>query len=273
MKNQWLNFVLLLTNRIYDRKQSIIGQAGLGAVYNIFTLISLEIILGIISLPLYLGTKPAGVTAFFKEKGTYEKVIFDYNLRRILTLTGVGIISLIWAIKLSLILVVPRAYGPLELYSVTNLRPADIFSKDLVAAETGLQTARVILSIPKPELTEVRKLKGNDYIFSGKGQPHSTVVLLLSDLQTAIYTTDTDKNGDWQITQFEKNFRLNEGNHSIVVFTYDKKLAVRSETAPEQYFKVTTTWMDNLVKNVDVLANWSVVLILLVGVFVTFLTI
>jgi len=273
MKNQWLNLVLLLTNRIYERKQLIIGQTGLGAVYNIFILIVLEIVLGIISLPLYLGTKSAGVTAFFAEKGTYEKVTFDYNLRRILTLTGVGIIAAIWAVKLALILALPKAYGPLQLYAVTNFRPADILSQELVAAETGLQTARVLGTMPRPELLGVNKAKGGNYDFYGKGQPNTTVVLLLSDQQTAIYTADADKNGDWTITQSQANFKLNEGNHSVLVFSYDKKLGVRSETAPEQFFKVTTTWMDTLVKNVDVLANWSVVIILILGVFITFLTI
>lgn len=273
MKNQWLNLVLVLTNRIYVRKQQVVGQTGLTAAYNIIVLIAFEIILGVISLPLYLGTRPAGVTAFFAEKGTYEKIAFDYNLRRILTLTGVGIIAAIWTLKLLLILLLPRVYGPLQLYSVTDFRPADILSKELVAAETGLQTARMILSIPRPELTGVDKISGGDYVFYGKGQPNSTVVLLLSDQQTAIYTANTDNNGDWKITQLKKNFKLNEGNHSVLVFTYDNKLGVRSDTAPEQYFKVTTSWADSLVKNVDVLANWSVVLILLVGVFVTFLTI
>ena len=68
MKNKWLNLVLLLTNKIYTKKQLIIGQAGLGAVYNIFVLILLEIFLGIISLPLYLGLKSAAVVAFLKKR-------------------------------------------------------------------------------------------------------------------------------------------------------------------------------------------------------------
>ena len=93
MKNQWLNLVLHLTNRIYNKKQLVIGQAGLVVIYNILLLIILEIVLGIISLPLYLSLQTKGVIAFLSEKGTYAKVSFDYNLRRILTLTGVGIFA------------------------------------------------------------------------------------------------------------------------------------------------------------------------------------
>lgn len=273
MKTQWLNVVLLLTNRIYQRKQRIVGQAGLGAVYNIFILIVLEIALGIISLPLYLGLRSSGVTAFFAEKGTYEKVSFDYNLRRVLTLSGVGIIAAIWAVKLALILFVPKVYGPLQLYSVSDFRPADVLSQDLVATETGMQTARVIPSLPVPKLEKIEKIQGGDYEFFGKGQAGATIILMLSGEQTAVYTAEVDKSGNWQLAHAQNSFKLSEGNHAVVIFSYDKKLGVRSNATPEQYFKVTTTWWDVLVRNVDVLANWSIVIIILLGVFLTFLTI
>jgi len=273
MKNQWLNLVLLLTNRIFNKKQQIVGQTGLGAAYNILNLIFLEIFLGFISLPLYVGMKSSGVVAFFADKGAYAKVNFDYNLRRVITLTGVGIITAIWVTKLILIISLPAVYGPIKLYSVTDFRPADILSKDLVAAEVGLQTARVLNTIPRPELTTVQKTKGGNYSFFGTGQPNTAVVLLLSDKQTVVYTGEADKDGKWQIDHQQNNFRLSEGNHSILVFSYNKDMGVRSDTAPEQFFKVTTSWWDSLVKNVDVLANWSAVIIILLGIFLTFLTI
>ena len=184
-----------------------------------------------------------------------------------------GIVTAIWVAKLLLIVTVPAVYGPVKLFSVTNFRPADILSKDLVATEVGLQTARVVSAIPRPTLSEVRKTSGGNYSFFGKGQPDTTVVLLLSDKQTAVYTGTVDKNSNWQIDYQQTNFRLSEGNHSVLVFGYNKDLGVRSETAPEQFFKVTTSWWDSLVKNVDVLANWSAVIIILLGVFLTFLTI
>jgi len=273
MKNQWLNLILSLTNRIYSRKQAIIGQAGLGVIYNIFLLIVSEITLAVVSLPLYLSLKSKGVTAYLSEKGTYAKVSFDYNLRRVLTLTGVGIFALIWAIKLILIIALPSVYGPMQLYSVSNFNQADILAKDLVADEIGIQTARVIETMRRPELTKVAKLKGGNYDFFGKGNPGSAVVLLLSDKQTAVYSAEVDDSGNWKINHSQTGFRLSEGNHSVIIFSYDKKLGVRSEAAPEQFFKVTTTAWDLLAKNVDILANWSAVIILSLGVFLTLLTI
>lgn len=273
MKNQWLNLILLLTSYIYKKKQSIAGQAGAGVIFNILLLIFLEIILGIISLPLYFGLKSNEVTAFMSEKGAYTKVSFDYTLRRVLTLTGVGIFALIWVIKLVLIIALPSVYGPMQLYSVSNLDQVDVLSQNLIASEIGIQTARVIDTMPEPKLIGVNKLKSGGYDFFGKGEPNSTIVLLLSDQQTAVYSGDVDANGNWKISHSQAAFRLSEGNHSIIIFSYDQKLDARSGAAPEQFFKVTTTWWDSLVKNVDILANWSVVIIILLGVFLTLLTV
>ncbi len=275
MRYAWLNLVLRLTNRIYQMKQSVIGQEGLSAVGNVFVLIFLETILAVVSLPLYLNLKSKSVTAFLEEEGGYAKIIVDFNLRRILTLSGVGIVLAIWLVKLSLILLVPTIFGELQLYTVSDLRPPDLLSVDtnLINTETEIQTAKITASLVIPELTEVKKNKGQDYIFYGVGQPDSTVVLLLSDLQTAVYTEQVDANGNWEIDHTQSNFSLNEGNHSVLTFTFDRDAATRSEFSDEQYFKVKTTFLDQLVKNVDTLANWSVVAVIIVGIFLTILTI
>lgn len=275
MRYAWLNLVLRLTNRIYQLKQGVVRQEGLSAVGNVFVLIFLESLLAIVSLPLYLNLKTESVTAFLEEKGSYAKINVDYNLRRILTLSGVGIVLAIWLLKLSLILLVPTVFGELQLYTVSDLRPPDLLSVDtnLINTETGIQTAQVTASLVIPELTEVKKSKGQDYVFYGIGQPNSTVVLLLSDLQTAVYTEQVDANGNWEIDHAQDNFTLNEGNHSVLTFTFDREAATRSEFSDEQYFKVKTTFIDQLVKNVDVLANWSVIVVIIVGIFLTILTI
>ncbi len=218
MKNKWLNIVLRLTNNIYGRKQVVIGQSGLKAVAGIIGLIIMEILLSLISLPLYLALSPKKVMAYFAERGSYAKVNFDYSLRRILTITGVGAVALVWAFKLALIVLFPAIHGPLQLYSVSGLQPADILGNNIITAETGIQTARIVSSTPKPRLTEVRKVKGGNYSFFGQGQPYSTVVLLLTDVSTAVYTAEVGKDGLWQVDHNQANFKLSEGNHSVVIF-------------------------------------------------------
>jgi len=273
MKTKWLDFVLRLTNRIYTRKQRVLSEEGFKTVANIIVLVGLEIFLALVSLPLYLTTKSGGVIAYLEEKGGYAKVSFDYNLRRILTLTGVGVFLIIWLLKLLLIVLAPHLFGPMRLYQVSDLRPADLLSKELVQTETGIQTARVSSALPIPSLDGVNKVKGGDYEFYGKAVPNSTVVLLLSDKQTVIYTEKTTSEGVWKIIHPQTNFKLNSGNHSIIVFGYDESKGIRSEVGPTQYFKVQINWLESLSQQLDVLANWSVVLIIILGIFLTFLTI
>ena len=92
MKERWLTLVLRLTNLIYQRKQSGIGKQGIESVGNVVVLMFWEVALLIISLPLYLSTSATKVVGFLDSKGGYAKIAVDYKLRRILTLTGVGVI-------------------------------------------------------------------------------------------------------------------------------------------------------------------------------------
>ncbi|MBT3538882.1 hypothetical protein HOF40_03670 [Candidatus Parcubacteria bacterium] len=272
LKARWLNFVLSLTNKIYERKQLILKGVGLGVVTNMGILISQEIFLGFISFPLYLGLRSAKVTAYFEEKGGYSKISFDYNLRRILTLTGAGVIFIIWMIKLLLIIFTPTVFGPLQLYKVSDLRPVDIMESDIVISDTQVQTARVVDKMVVPELTKVDKLRSGNYRFYGTGQVETTVVVFISDIQTVILTGEIDKNGEWEVEFSREDFKLSEGNHQVIAFSFDEKQEIRSNSSPKQYFKARTTFVDKLIKNTDVFINSSIIVVIAVGVLLTVLT-
>lgn len=272
MKESWLNLILKLTNRIFVRKQELLQQTGVKIIGVVGTLVFFEIVLAIVSLPLYITLRPAHVTAYFGKHGGYAKVTFDYNLRRILTLTGVSILLLVWILKLLLIVLFPVVYGPLTLYTVSDLRPVSVIDQALIGTETGIQTARLDPTLQKPELQAVHKDSAQDYSFSGVGPAGNTVVLLLSGQQTAVYTTVIDAAGSWAIKQSHDTFSLADGNQSVLVYTYNQALSTRSDLAPEQYFKVTTTWYEQLLINIDLYINWALVIILIIGLFLTILT-
>lgn len=84
--------VLRLTNLIYQRKQSGIGKQGIESVINVALLMFWELALVVVSLPLYLTTSTTKVVGFLESKGGYAKIAVDYRLRRVLTLTGVGVV-------------------------------------------------------------------------------------------------------------------------------------------------------------------------------------
>jgi len=242
---------------------------------NIISLIVLEMVLAIISLPLYLSVGSKSVTAFFAEKGTYAKVAFDYKLRRILTLTGAVVIALVWVLKALLIIFIPSVFGPLPLYTVSNVSAPDISTEQFQTqlSEAGIQNAQIAQGIAKPEIQSVQKISGKNFTFTGTGDPNSMIVLFLADQQTAIYTGATDKNGHWKIEHAQNQFALREGNHSLSAFSYNKTAGTRSNFSDPQYFKIRTTWADLFARNIDVLANWSVVSLVFIGALLVFLTI
>lgn len=273
LKERWLNLILKLTNLVYQRRESASGMRGWKNIKNIFVLVWLKTVLFVVSLPLYFTISSGKVAAYFAEKGGYAKISVDYNLRRILTVTGVGIIALFLAVKLVLILFFPLVYGPQQLYSVSGLKPAEILNQSLLTTEIGIQTARIVSTTPRPDLSGIIKKSGGDYTFLGTGQPNSTVVLLLSDISSPIYTAEVDKMGEWQIDHKQSSFKLSEGAHQITIFSYDSQLGTRSEAAPAQSFKVVSPWFDSLVKNIDVLTSSFVIVVILFGTFLIFLTI
>lgn len=273
MKTKWLDLVLRLTNRIYATKSHILAQSGFVAIGNILVLVVLEALLAVISLPLYVGLNSRKVVAFMQEKGGYSRMTFDYNFRRILTLTGLSVILVVWIIKLLFIVLLPSVYDPMSLYSVSELRPVEVLTSEVIEDETGIQVARIDETLRVPELKGVEKNGGDGFVFSGVGDPFSTVVLFLSDRQTAVYSTTVDSSGNWEIEHLQDNFKLREGNHSILVFAYNKELGTKSNVSPEQYFKVTTHWIDNVAQNIDLIMNWLIILIIAFGIFLIVLTV
>lgn len=273
MNLKWLNLVLLITNRIYEKKQLVIKGADFKVIGNVLSLIFFELLLAIVSLPLYFGTKTSGVVAFFQEKGGYEKISTDYKLRRVLTMSSVGVMLIIWLIKFLFIVFTPVVYGPMELYSVTSLSPVAVNDYELIAKDTGMQTAKVVSGFVIPKITKVERLKGDKYEISGEGKPGETISLFLVDQRTLLYSDVVGADGLWKLEHMQSDFRLKEGVHPIFVCHYDKDLGIRSEFSSQNFFRIKTSFLEKVSNNIDVIANWSVAGLIALGIFLTFLTI
>lgn len=272
MKIKWLNLILSLTNKIYSKKKSVIEKVGLGAAGTILDLILLEILLAVVSLPLYFGTKTSGVIAFFREKGGYEKISSDYRLRRVITLSGVTILFVIWLVKYALIILTPAVYGPMQLYSISELDPVEVNRRELVIQDTGMQTARVVETLAIPTINRIDKKNSGEYIFSGTGIPGNTAVLFMVGQKTLMYSDIVGADGKWQLSHLQKDFKLQDGIQSVFALHYDKQASARSKTSSEQYFRVKTSFLEAVSRNIDSVANFTVVFFIAIGIFLTFLT-
>jgi len=273
MKERWLTLVLRLTNLIYQHKKSEVGKQGISSVGNVIVLMFWEVVLLIVSLPLYVTTSTKKVVGFLESKGGYAKIAVDYKLRRVLTLTGVGVVFIIWVIKLMLLMLTPQFYGPLRLYSVTESGPTVLNEQVLEIKDTNMQTARVDNSLVLPVITGVEKVIGSRYRFTGSGKEGGQVVLFLTGNQNIMYTEKIGLDGKWMIEHMQNDLKLTNGIHSVFAFHYDKDRGVRSKTTAENYFRISSSFFEKLSSNVDNLTNWSVVLLIILGILLTLLTI
>lgn len=273
MKEGWLNLILRLTNLIYRKRESELGRQGIKSVINIFNLVWLEIILMIISLPLYLTISSVKATAYLVEKGGYAKIAVDYNLRRILTLTGVGVIFIIWVIKFSFLMLTPQLYGPMRLYSITESGPLVLNDKISIIQDTNMQTAKVDNSFVLPVISSLEEAIGGRYRFSGTGKPGNQIVLFLTGYQNIMYVDNIGADGKWVVEHSQSDLKLSNGIHSVFAFHYNKDRGVRSQTTAENYFRISSSFLDQLSQNIDNLANGSVILIIILGILLTLLTI
>ncbi len=273
MKTKWLNLILDLTNKIYSQKQDLLSGVGIRIIGDIVSLIFLELILALVSLPLYLGVKTTGVLAFFQEKGAYSKISSDYKLRRVLTVTGVGIVFIIWLVKLLLIVLPPVAYGPLQLYTVSNLSPVEISRQELITQDTAIQTAKTVDTLAVPRIEMVERVNPDKYSITGTGIPGKSVVLFLVEDRTLMYVSDVDNKGNWQVDHLQSDYKLKDGIHSVFAFSYDKDNGLRSRSTFAQYFRVQEGILEKVSQNIDSLSNWTVAILIGIGVFLTFLTI
>ena len=232
-----------------------------------------EVVLLIVSLPLYLTTSTTKVIGFLESKGGYAKIAVDYKLRRVLTLTGVGVVFCLWVVKLMLLLLTPQFYGPLRLYSVSESGPTVLNEQSLEMKDTNMQTARVDNSLVLPTIVGVEKVIGNIYRFSGTGKAGDEVVLYLTGNQNIMYVDVVGSDGKWVIEHAQNDLKLSNGIHSVFAYHYERQNGVRSKTTAENYFKVSSSFFEQLSSNVDNLANWSVILLIILGILLTLLTI
>jgi|GEM_PF-1203366 len=273
MRTWWLNVVLRLTNLVYARKQRVVIRSGTRAAFDVLALVLLEATLAVFSIPLYVGMRPATATAFFTERGAFGEIEADYRVRRVLTLTGVSVALLVWVAKLAAIIVIPAWLGPLQLYTVSPLAPADLQTQRTLAAAADAETARVDRSLVVPSVTAVARGRGDSYTFHGTGTPNATVVLLVASPQTFMLTDTVAADGTWEMTHAQRDVRLEPGNHELAAYHYDAGTRTRSALSSPQYVKIVRGFADALLERADAITNWTVVTIILLGVFFTILTV
>jgi len=185
MKNRWLTFVVVLTNKIYRNKQVLGNQHGGALIKSVIVLVFFEFALLIISLPLYVTLSLTTVAAFLEEKGEYENIVVDYKLRRVITVTGLSIVLLAWALKLIFILSAPYVVDTPQLYTVSipdETTAVEVLEHREEESTGSLQTAILDQTLSIPTIDSVEGKRGV-YTFSGIGEPEQAVTVFKDKIQ------------------------------------------------------------------------------------------
>lgn len=270
MHTRWLNAILRLTNLVYLRQQRVLARTGIRTVWDTFVLAVLEVALAVVSLPLYLMLRSARATALLAERG-YAEITTHYRVRRVLTLTGVGVVLGIWILKLAIATV--AVVGPVEPYAISDLRPADLGTELALLHTAEAETARVDPTLAVPRIIGVTHERNGSVAFTGTGTPGLTIVLLVSSTSAFVFSDTVRGDGTWRIADPREGIILEPGTHEFAAYQYDPDARVRSAFSPSQYVRITRGWQERMLANIDRITNVAIITIVLIGVFLTILTI
>ena len=272
MKGSWLQLILYISHSIFLKKAAILKTAGVKVVRPIIQLVLLEIALAVVSVPIYLRVRSHVVHSYFSKVGAQESDFHDYTLRRVLTLSGLGLVALLWLIKLIFVIIAPTVFNAGEPFTVSNIRMEHVAPAIKENVSFALESAKRDESLTVPLVQSVRTTGRGRYLFSGVGTPGLTVVAYISGTESIVYSSVIKSDGTWSIEHDGGGFLLKKGTYSIVVSAYDESTSEKSYASVPYYFKVTPSWLDLFLSSVDTYANWVAACVVVVGIVVVIIT-
>ncbi|PCI90543.1 hypothetical protein COB18_00455 [Candidatus Kaiserbacteria bacterium] len=265
MRLQWTNTILQITAKISKRKRGLIRQTGALILSDVIVILVLEIYLALISLPMYLIMQ--------SKEGALGSV--EYRIRRIITLSVLVALLILWAIKLLLIVIVPSV---LESNSLVIIQES--FVSELILEEDvfpNIHNAPLSEQVAPPTDITIAVGRTGTLVAKGKGLPGSLAVLYVGSKEREelvnMYLTDVTDFGEWEIIGDRSLSRLQPGIYSAYVTTYDAVRGIKSNSLYAGTIDVRQTFLDRLTDRFDVWVNYMAAGLVAFGIFLTVLII
>lgn len=263
MREEWVSFILHLSAANYRLKKTLLLNHAVKGFFIIISIILLETLLAIVSLPLYLVTKPEKIP----QEG--QKI---YQIRRLLTLTLLIPLLGIWILQLGFILVAQHYSEPR--FNLIPLLSSSSTSSDLPAVEAEISP--VTPNFPAPTFSEITTLKPETFTISGYAPARKTIVARLRNLKgdqfEKIYDTTSSIEGYWSITHNPAITSLPSGYYQVQAFTYDSETHRKSAESITKYLYIKESLKNYLLKKINFITNLFFVLLLMFLFFLTVLT-
>jgi hypothetical protein len=270
MRQKWTSLILHTTALIHQKKQALLTSHTLGSLGNMLVIIVLEIFLALISLPLYIVTKPAE-----KSKTTGQT---EYKIRRVITLTTLTIVVVIWLLKLSFIATSWYFFDIRSTFAVHQLSSEEVTATDLVTEFAFSAAGSKLLP---PSIAEVSQQTKDTFAFFGTAEPEAQIMLYLSKpvenrqskLLWNVLAVTADSGGQWSLTQDRSVSYLSPGKYVAVAVTFDEALEQRSELSNVISFEIQQDFWQKVFASADIYLNILMLIFLVLGAFLITLTV
>lgn len=261
LSSRFTTLILHTSAYINSRKNELLTTHALKAFWIVILLIAAEIFLAVISIPVYLASS----------KASTSDATAQYKLRRVVTMSLLMGLFIIWLIKLIIIIALSFQQKNLSIkqtQEASQWQPATIQHVLSSAPDKNLSV---------PTLTAVGERNG---IFnaSGKAIPSSWLVItVMKDPATAndhpkMYMGQADAQGNFTVSQDAGAFDLPDSNYLASAQTYNTQSLITSLASPWAKFSTSPTFWEQFLGQFDRWLNILALLVILLALGVTVLT-
>lgn len=268
---RWVNVILRITSRLQRDKQKLLIAHETETVKLIFSIIMYELVLLIISIPLYLVHTAKSVPGLNTEQ---------YKVRRILSLTVLSAITILWVAKLGLVGLKMGFWNNTSELSIERIQDAPV-SSDMEKHILEAQKANLNSNLEPPSITSVLLRANGQIQVDGKGSAGKTVVLYIARRDEPGDTSDatiavavrSDQDGTFRGIPDSAKFLLQEGEYRVSAITLDPEADTFSSSSDTQSFSLSQTQLSTtrILARIDKGLNVAMVVFIVFGVITTIL--
>ncbi len=264
LRQRWMNRVLHLTAVVAERKQSLLTIQGWSAFKAVVVIVASEVILGVIALPLYLGTRTIA--------SEDTAAVAQFRVRRVMTLSFVILILVLWVAKLGVIITLALTTNSASKFQVSQTEHSSNVGGDLTVA---VHHALVDDSIVPPTITSVQEDQGAITI-TGTTTEDTSVIATISQVNSTVtyprlYSGRSDDTGTFSIVEDSTVFWSAPGEYEVTVVAYDATTHHKSADSADTTFTNHGSTFDYWLQRVDVMLNVVVIGLIIFGIVVTVL--
>jgi hypothetical protein len=262
LRSRWLNFIMHLTAAIAERKQDAAKYHALKTFFNVITIILLEGVLAIVSIPLYFSVKAEGLSP-------ENEFSVQYVVRRTITFSLFLFFLVVFAAKTAVIVkIVAERASQQSIAADTTVFPESIVA-ELSAPIDSSYTPPVVLKVSD-------SADFQEFVVEGTAQPFHTVIVHVERQNdpfpvNQLYTAEADASGSWKLIS-KHLISKPPGDYLVRAQSYDPQAHLKSALGQGLTYHFVPSWTERALDTLDLVSNVLIGLFIGIGFFVVFLT-